>query len=132
MYHAPGEADLLIVQKAVESSILMDTVLLFDDTDLLILLCNYASLDSHSIFFQPEPKKNTKYPKVWDIKAVNEQLGPEICAFIHFLQAIVGCCITSHLYSIGKGTSLKKFISSSHFPDKAKVIKMQIQLPQWI
>lgn len=38
VYHAPGDADLLIVQKAVESSTVMDTVLVGDDTDLLVLL----------------------------------------------------------------------------------------------
>ena len=48
VYHAPGDADVLIVQKAVESATLMDTALTW------ILLC---------IFFWPEPKKNTKKPK---------------------------------------------------------------------
>ena len=38
VYHAPGDADVLIVQKTVESSTLMDTVLVSDDTDLLVLL----------------------------------------------------------------------------------------------
>ena len=127
VYHAPRDADLLIVQKAVESSAVMDTVLVGDDTDLLVLLCYHASLDSHSIFFRPEPKKNTKNPGVWDIKAVREQLGPEICACILILHAIVGCDTTSHLYSIGKGTSLNKFISSSHFRDKAKVFNAELQ-----
>ena len=42
---------MLIVQKAVESAILMDTALVGEDTDLLILLCCHASLDSHNIFF---------------------------------------------------------------------------------
>ena len=65
---------------------------------------------------------------MWDIKAVKEQLGPEICPYILFLHAIVGCD-TSYLYSIGKGTSLKKFISSSHFLDKAKVINADSATP---
>ncbi len=38
MYHASGDADLLIVQKAVESSSTTDTVLVGDDTDLLIAM----------------------------------------------------------------------------------------------
>ena len=45
VYHAPGDADLLIVEKAVESSTVMDTVLVGDETDLLVLLCHHASLD---------------------------------------------------------------------------------------
>ena len=44
------EIDLLIAPKAVESSTVMDTVLVGDVTDLLVLLCYHASLDSHSIF----------------------------------------------------------------------------------
>ena len=64
MYHAPGDSDLLIAQKAVESSTIMDTVLVGDDTDILVFLCYHASLDSHSILFQLEPKKSTKNPRV--------------------------------------------------------------------
>ena len=66
---------------------------------------------------------------MWDIKDVKEQLGPEICACILFLHAFIGCNITSHQYSIGKGTSFKKFISSSHFRDKAKVFNADSATP---
>ena len=34
-----------------------NTVLVGDDTDLLVLLCYHANLDSCDIFFRPEPKK---------------------------------------------------------------------------
>ena len=64
---------MLTVQKTVESSIMMDTVLVGDDTDL-VLLCYHSNLDSHNILFRPEPKKNAKNPRVWNIKAVKEQL----------------------------------------------------------
>ncbi len=37
-YYSSADADLLIVQKAVESSRKTDTVLVGDDTDLLVLL----------------------------------------------------------------------------------------------
>ena len=98
VYHAVGDADLLIVQKAVESSTLVDTVLVGDDTDLLVLLCYHSSLDYKDIFFRPELKKNTKKPKVWNIKLIKKQLGPEICNNILFIHAILGCDTTSHLY----------------------------------
>ena len=123
---------MLIVQKAVESATLMDTALVGEDTDLLILLCYHASLDSHNIFFRPEPKKNTKKPKVWNIKAVKEQLCPEICSNILFLHAVLGCDTTSHLYGIGKGTSLKKFKSSRHFREQAKVFATESATPKEI
>lgn len=120
VHHAPGDADLLIVQKAVESDAIVNTVLVGDDTDLLILLCYHASLDSHSIFFQPEPKKTTK-----DIQVVLEQLGPEVCSNILFQHAVLGCDTTSRLYGIGKGTSLKKFKSSIHFRELARAFDVQ-------
>ena len=64
VYHAPGDADLLIVQRAVESSSVMDTVLVGDDTDLLVLLCYYTSVDSYSnFFFNQNPRKTPKIPE---------------------------------------------------------------------
>jgi len=59
-YHSPADGDLLIVQKAVQSATTNTTVLADDDADLIVLLCYHASLDSHDIFFCPEPRKNTK------------------------------------------------------------------------
>ena len=58
-YHAPGDADLLIVQKAVQSATTSKTVLVGEDTDLIVLLCYHASLNSHDLFFRPEPKKKS-------------------------------------------------------------------------
>ena len=80
-----------------------DTVLVGDDTDILVLLCYHACLESHNILFKPELKKATMKPRVWNITAVKETLGFEICNNILFLHAILGCDTTSLLYDIGKG-----------------------------
>ena len=56
-YYASADADLLIVQKAVESATTMKTVLVGDDTDLLVLLCYHASLDTCNLLFKPEQNK---------------------------------------------------------------------------
>jgi len=74
----------------------MDTAVVGDYTDLLVLLYYHASLDSHNIFFKPEPKKNTKKPRIWNIAAIKEQLWPEVCSNILFLHAMLGCDTTSH------------------------------------
>jgi len=59
--HAKGDADMLIVQTAIESVSRSNTVLVGDDTDLLVgddtdllvLLCFHTSMNSvHEIFFQ--------------------------------------------------------------------------------
>ena len=106
-HHASGDADVLIVQKAVESATTAKTVLECDDTDLLVLLCYHALMDTHDLYFCPEPKKNAKKPRIWNIKATNRQLGEEMCKHILFLHAILGCDTTSHLHGIGKGASIK-------------------------
>ena len=108
MYHASGDADLLIVQKSLESASAVNTVLVGDDTDLLILLIYHASLDSCSLVLKPESRKSTKKSRVCNIHAVKKQLGPDICSSILFLHAILGCDTTSQLHGIGKGNSLKK------------------------
>ena len=56
-HHAAGDADLLIVQKAVESAATIDTVLIGDDTDLLILLIYNTKLKSWDMFFQPSQRR---------------------------------------------------------------------------
>ena len=59
-YHVPVDADVLIVQKAVQSATTSKTVLVGEDTNLTVLLYSHASLDSYALFFCPKPKKITK------------------------------------------------------------------------
>ena len=115
-YHASGDADLLIVQKSVESASAVNTVSIGDNTDLLILLIYHANLDSCSLFFKPEPKKSTKNSRVWNIHAVKRQLGPDICSNILFLHVILGCDTTSQPHGI------KKFRDCDHFRDLAEAL----------
>ena len=61
-----------------------------------------------------------KNHRVWNITAVKQQLGPEVCSNTFFLHAILGCDRISQLYGIGKATSLKKFKSSRHFQEQAR------------
>ena len=77
-YHVPGDADILIVQKAVQSVTTSKTVLVGEGTDLIVLLCYHSSLDSHDLFFEffrPEPKKIIKNLRVCNIRATKENLG---------------------------------------------------------
>ena len=110
MYHSPSDTDVMIVQKMVESATVTDTVLVGDDTDLLVLVCYYAYLGSHTIFFKP---KITKKPRVWNISAVKQKLCPEICSNLLFLHAILFTTVKSALF--------KKFRSSEHFQEQAKM-----------
>lgn len=118
--HLQADADLVIVQTAVESARRMNTLLIGDDTDLLILLCYYREMDAHKLFFQPEPKANSRR-RIWNMKVLKEKQGQDVCNNLLFIHAILGCDTTSHIHGIGKGASLKKFLLDHHFRDQAQV-----------
>ena len=73
VYHASRDVDVMNAQKSVELARVADTAIY---TDILVLLCYHAHLKSRNIFFKPEPKKATMK---WNITAVKEKLGFEIC-----------------------------------------------------
>ena len=79
--HAKGDVDVLIVETAKTA----DTILVGDDTDLLILLCYYADIHSKDLYLKPEPRQKTKTPRIWDTKKVKNILGeqnlclPSVC-----------------------------------------------------
>ena len=77
--HAKHDADVLIVQTAIASARTKDTVLVGDDTDLLVLLLHHADLNAQELFLAPEPKKATKTRQIWCIKQTKELLGPKVC-----------------------------------------------------
>lgn len=120
--HAKGDADVLIVQTAVESAKSKASVLVGDDTDLLILLLYHVDMNSHQVYFKPEPKStSTKLARVWDIKACKTKLGLQLCLDMLFVHAILGCDSTSRLYGIGKAAGLTKVKSNVEFQSVAKV-----------
>ena len=106
LFFYQGDADVQIVKRALEMAEEVDTVLIGDDTDLLVLLL-YHDEPRKNMFFAPEPKKNAK-SRVWDIKQVKSDLGSFICKHILFAHAISGSDTTSRLFGLGKGTILKK------------------------
>ena len=95
----------LFIVQAIQSS---TTVLDGEDT---VLLCYYASLDSHDLFFHPEPKK-TKKIRVWYIKE----------AWSTSATTSPWCETTLRLNGIGK---LSKFKASSIFRESAKVFHLE-------
>ena len=114
---------MLIVQTAIENASLSNTVLVGDDTDLLILLCFHTPLNSvHDIFFTPEAKSGTqKLPRCWNIRLTKSILGKHVCENILFGHALLGCDTTSRVFGIGKGVALKQLINSEYFNIQAEV-----------
>lgn len=107
--HASGDADVLIVLTAIESAQHHDTVLIGEDTDLLILLLHHIKDAKNNVFFRSEPRKMSLKPtRCWDIKTARSLLGPPLCDHLIFLHAISGCDTTSRLYGVGKQAVLTK------------------------
>ena len=100
IFYASSDADVLIAQKAIESASLQGTVLVGDDTDLLVLLLYHSNPTGKGLFFAPEPM-NAKQ-RVWDLKQAKRDIGPFVCKHILFLHALLGCDTTSRLFGIGK------------------------------
>ena len=96
---------------AIEAAETRNTVLVGDDTDLLVLLLHHLLPLENKIYFAPEPKKNAT-GRVWDIKQIQSDLGSFTCKHLLFLHAFLGCDTTSRIYGIGKGSILKKFKDS--------------------
>ena len=107
----------------MESATSINTVLIGDDTDLLMLIIYHTNLESHDLFFKPETKKSTKNPHIVDIKTSKRHLGPSLCTHILFIHAILGYNTTSRLYGICKGTALKKFRTSDDVREQATLFE---------
>eukprot|EP00794_Sanderia_malayensis_P004114 gene4114-4670_t len=107
---------------AVEVSANVNTVVVREDTDLLILLLYHAKENTNQVFFCPEQKQNAKKKrKVWDIQLCECVLGSKICQCILFLHAFLGCDTTSSIFGIGKGLSIKAFNKSEQFQQCASI-----------
>ena len=103
--HATGDTDLLIVQTAIQSARSVPTVLVGDDTDLLVLLCYHAEMDAHDVFFKPEPKQMSKKRRFWDIKQTKSSRGWSVCTNILLVHAFLGCDTTPWHW---KGSSIEE------------------------
>lgn len=109
--HASADADLLIVEEAVKLCKTISTVVVGEDTDLLILLLHHVPQEhSKEAYFYSEGKKGAS-GKTWIIKEVQLKLGQSVCQRLLFAHAILGCDTTSRLHGIGKGAALTKLFS---------------------
>ena len=101
VHSAEEDADLLIVLTAVELAENLSTVLIGDDTDLLVLLCHYAKLNANKLYLKT---KN----KTWDILDLKSNMGSTVCSNILFIHSFLGCDTTSQIFGIAKDRLVKK------------------------
>ena len=113
MLQAEGDANVLIVETAVDPAVTHPTVLVGDDTDLLVLLCCHTKADGNDLHFRPKPKANSRESRVWNMLKVKAELGPAVCRSILCLHAILGCDTMSALAVLEKPRPLKNMVNLS-------------------
>ncbi|CAG2249307.1 unnamed protein product [Mytilus edulis] len=87
--HADADADVLIAKTGVNQSISHPTVVIGEDTDVLVLLIFHCTLSSHGLFYRSD-QSNRKLSsnKVWDIQKTKLLLGPEAECCMHVVNII--------------------------------------------
>ena len=117
---ANGDADLLIVQTAVSCTASKPTVVIGEDTDLLVLLCFHGDMDGCDLYFHSEVKSTGKKQRIWDIKSTKNRLGLDTCKLLPVVHAISGCHTTSRLFGVGKSNALKR-LTNDRFTRQARI-----------
>ena len=114
-YQAKGDADVRIVKTAVEYAQVKYSVLVGEDTDLLVLLRFYIRLDSRD--GEKEELKKT----FMESEAIKKQLGrSDVRHNMVFIHSVLGCDTTSRFYEIGKATASEKYTNSSTLEGKRR------------
>lgn len=107
-----ADADTTIVKDAVLSAKNSTTVVIGEDTDLLLLLCYHTKKTSKDIYFK---HGTTSSNKVWHVQQLQKKLGPELCLDILTLHAFYGCDTSSSLFNVGKTGCLKLYRQDKDF-----------------
>ena len=78
------------------------SVVIGEDTDLLVILCFHGKMDECELYFYSEAKSKRKQQRIWDIKQTKNKLGFEACEILPVLHALSACDTTSQLFGVGK------------------------------
>ena len=129
-----GDADVLIAGTAIEIARLKSTVVIGEDTDLLILLIHYSNkIEVHNDLYFKSDQKAKLQAKIWEIKFITQKLGKLACNAILPIHALLGCDTTSRLFSLGKGAALLRFQNDQQFQNDIMLfvnpaaLKMEIE-----
>ena len=106
VYHADGDADTKIISEALSSARQINTTVIGEDTDLLVLLLHHVDENMKSVFFK---SLRSNESQVWDIKKAQIIIGTDAYRHIFFLHAFSGCDTTSRPFSIGKSHIINRF-----------------------
>jgi 5'-3' exonuclease len=109
-FQADDDADFLTAKTALTCAESRTTVVIVEDTDILVLLCHHFREDHNAIIFRSAKQTSGKACRIWSINRTANMFGQTTCKHLPFVHAISGCDTTSRLYGIGKGMVLKKCI----------------------
>ena len=113
------DADVQIVKEAMDALALADTIIVGDDTDVLVLAIHHFRLRMESIshdLWMFRPSSST----IINIRQVILKLPERIVSEILFIHAASGCDTTSSLAGIGK-TKLAKMMANRNDLVECKV-----------
>ena len=91
---ATGDADAMIFQIAVDSAA-KHVANVIEYTTLLVLLHLHADPNSFDLIVRSERRNMVR---VFNMRWLQNALGPQICNLLQFAHAIAGCDIKSHLF----------------------------------
>ena len=96
-----GDADVLIVEKALENAVHSNVVVAADDTDILVLLVYHFNVELHNMYFSTEKKeqRKSKTLKWWSISSICERFPDKDTVL--FGHAWSGCDTTSGTHNKG-------------------------------
>ena len=102
------DADVLIAKPGVASAQAHSTVVVADDTDILVLII-YHCATQYPWWFQPSPKRGSKkWNRSWHIGVTRSHMGSAACNLLPFAHALLGCDTTSRIHTSGKGKAVSK------------------------
>lgn len=92
-----GDADVLIVQTAMEYCLYQSVMVIANDTDILVLLMYHMRPENHEVYFGTKAGKKSS---TWNIKDLCE--AEEMSKYLLFIHAWAGCDTTSAIHNKGK------------------------------
>lgn len=114
--YASEDADTTIVHEGIESSKTKDTIIIGEDSDLLVLLLSRQVFTHYTLLFRSDVLKKASY----DIHNIQRVLGPNLYNDL-FLHSFTGCDTTSHIHGIGKSTAFKMLRNNKEFRKQAHI-----------
>lgn len=118
---APGDADAHVGLHAIEKAEEKQTVVVAEDTDILVLLLHHLGPSSSDVYLVNHSSIKDKSFTALHINAIQRSLGPSLAKCILFLHAFLGCDTTSRLYGVRRSEVLEKAQGSPELADIASV-----------